>query len=477
MIQQAVQRPVTRSSKPFCSALDHCALTDHGYIEEEIFFSGTANLYHTADDGQARVEYPDVPYTNRLIVRRPADQARFSGHVIVEILNATAHYDIERMWIVSGDYFMRHGIVYVGITSKPDVFPALKNYDASRYGALCWPNPRPAEQRERPVYHANRPSFLLEDQECGLFWDMLTESAELLRADDEKNPLRGWPVQYVTLTGWSQSSGYIARYINSFAYRTERARPVFDGYFAAGGVYAAAVPVNQNEYRTQRGPGFVRRVERPFVMLQTESENGRFGIMDFPRQNSDVPGRQCRIYEIAGSTHDYKQAMNDYYRNDPAIEGVNYPSVYRGAEKYPNHYPCHYPFNAAYHHFFQWVETGIAPAAAPLLMRNSDGSIRTDAFGNAVGGVRTALLDLPTRRYVPYSTWRREGKDEKNDLYGHEEPFSAAFLKELYGTLDRYEERVREISLMHVAQGFLLREEMPGLIREAVESARECGLK
>ena len=82
-----------------------------------------------------------MPYTNRLILRRPGQPARFSGVVLVEIINSTADFDIERIWAESWRYLVRCGIAYVGITSKPNVLPQLKRFDPTRYGALDWPNP------------------------------------------------------------------------------------------------------------------------------------------------------------------------------------------------------------------------------------------------------------------------------------------------------------------------------------------------
>lgn len=479
MIHSIHEIPVTPTSKPFSTAVERCSMRDYGYVETEYFVSGTSNVYASTENGDMKVEYPDVPYTNRMVIRRPADASKCNGHVIVEILNASARYDIERMWIVSNRYFMNHGVIYVGLTSKPDVFTAMKKYDPERYSALSWPNPRPEELREDPVRRGSgRLTFMLKDQECGLFWDMLTEMAELLRTDGELNPIHDCPVRYVSLTGWSQSSGYLTRYVNSFAYRQERNQPIFDGYFAAGGVYSFSVPLQQNEYFSANpGCPFVRRIEQPYVMVQTESENGSLGAMDVPRQNSDEPTRLCRIYEIPGSTHDYRRAMNDFYAGEKQIDGVNYPSIYRGQEAVPNNYPCDYAMNAAYHHFFNWIESGAAPNPAPRFVRDHAGNNVTDALGNALGGMRTAFVDMPTRRYVPWTMWESNGQVSFNCMYGHEEVFSPAFLKELYGSLAEYEKRVRKVTAGHIALGFVLKEEAELLIQEAIALAAQAGLE
>ena len=80
------------------------------------------------------VEIADAPYTTRLLVRRPRDPEKFSGNVVVEILNASAMMDIDRIWVNTWRYFTRHGDIYIGITSKGHVVDALKGL---RPGALC----------------------------------------------------------------------------------------------------------------------------------------------------------------------------------------------------------------------------------------------------------------------------------------------------------------------------------------------------
>src|ERR1043166_7992089 len=87
-----------------------------GYIEEEFFISGRANVYDWGADGQAVVRTPNVPYRTRLLLRRPADSRRFSGNVIVEIVNSARRFDFPFAWGVSHDYFMENGDIFAMIT-------------------------------------------------------------------------------------------------------------------------------------------------------------------------------------------------------------------------------------------------------------------------------------------------------------------------------------------------------------------------
>jgi hypothetical protein len=57
-----------------------------GYVESEYFLSGTASAYTSAaplsSDGMWTVSPVEpVPFTTRVVVRRPADSAKFSGPV------------------------------------------------------------------------------------------------------------------------------------------------------------------------------------------------------------------------------------------------------------------------------------------------------------------------------------------------------------------------------------------------------------
>lgn len=98
-VPSVVHVPRTVESYPF-NAADHARepvdLAGHGYVEEEFFLSGYANVY-TKADGTLGVERSDVAYTNRILVRRPAQANPASGTVIVDIYNASNGYDINAL--------------------------------------------------------------------------------------------------------------------------------------------------------------------------------------------------------------------------------------------------------------------------------------------------------------------------------------------------------------------------------------------
>ncbi len=56
----------------------------NGYVEEECFISGAANLYRYDDKWNRVLKQPDIPYTTRMILRRPTDHSKFSGNIQFE---------------------------------------------------------------------------------------------------------------------------------------------------------------------------------------------------------------------------------------------------------------------------------------------------------------------------------------------------------------------------------------------------------
>src|SRR3954451_18597636 len=103
-------------------------LSKDGYVEEEYFVSGLANVYNWPAPGPATIRTADAPYTTRILVRRPADPARSSGNAIVEMLNPSNNMDINIGWAIMRKQFERTGDTWVGITSRPITVAALKNF-------------------------------------------------------------------------------------------------------------------------------------------------------------------------------------------------------------------------------------------------------------------------------------------------------------------------------------------------------------
>ncbi len=487
MITKIEEIPVTEESYPFASAERYLKLSEYGYTEKEYYMYGTANVYETVDErGTVGVRTADAPYVNRMIVRLPEDVKACSGNVVVEIINPTSFMEIDRMWILGWKKFVRDGDIYVGITSKPNTIAKLIEFDSKRYGKLSWPNPTLDVPFSDYLQATGGLGDLNHNYETGLFWDMLTDLAWLLRKDEEMNPIRAYRRDAICLTGWSQSGSYLFRYLNSFAYRPDVARGsrVFDGYLAGGGVHSLVIPVNQYEsvYPYHYSLSHVEKAREPFIAVQTESENGRMEGFRVAQPDSDDPEFLFREYEVTGASHDTMYSYVNYYQKDPDLVRINHLPFYMGKNEEGNDYPSQILFAAAYRNLFQWVRSGIAPAKCERIAVDTDGENKKDAFGNSIGGLRTCLIDYPTGRYSNTSDIEKgqnflDPESEKEGLFGYQEAFSAQMLRELYGTLEHYKELAERHTREQVTRGFVCREDAQELVDLAVELARKRGLE
>ena len=185
--------PATATSYPF-GAADHTRipenLADIGYVEEEYFVSGLANIYTWPAPGPAVVRTPNAPYTTRILVRRPAKASSFSGNVVVEPLNPSNLFDLNLGWGLMHDQLIRNGDVWVGVTVKPVSMQTLKTFDPARYAPLAMDNPLPLTD---PGNCATVPSDSSRSTENGLAWDIYSQVGQLLRGQSCEEPgvLRG----------------------------------------------------------------------------------------------------------------------------------------------------------------------------------------------------------------------------------------------------------------------------------------------
>lgn len=104
------------------------ALGARGYIESEHFVSGRAQAYDIPlpkfgpaplpSHFDARVMASGVPFTTRVVVRRPLDPTRFNGTVVVEWFNVTDGHDGEYVWLQAKELLLRGGYAYVGVSAQ-----------------------------------------------------------------------------------------------------------------------------------------------------------------------------------------------------------------------------------------------------------------------------------------------------------------------------------------------------------------------
>ena len=496
MIKEIRKIPVTETSYPFQAAAERCSFEQIGYVEDEYFMSGTANVYTEVNpDHEVDVQIPNVPYTTRLLVRRPKDISRFSGNVVVEILNSTAMLDIDRIWVNVWKYLTRNGDIYIGITSKGHVVDALKRFDPERYKNINWNNPD--NSRKKPEYEILP---FLEEYESGLYWDMQNDLARLLRTDDPMNPIREYGKSYLYLAGWSQSTTYIARTLRSFADRPEfrQGEPLFDGYYSAGGD-ASLAPINAYEEQPVGSRIFEAGVRpsrnvlmsrEPLIEINTDSENRGASWSE----DRDEPDYKFRSYEVAGTSHDAWYNMTDYYdkRLYEDAKRAGTPLEFEGCEGEPLNTPYEYIFQAALRNLYLWVREELPAPHAPRIETvratgdTFDAAIRTemyghikyenkkDLFGNTRGGIKCGNIEYPLGLYTSYA---KKADGTYQGLFGTFYPFPKELLQQLYGSLEHYEKLIDENAEELIAAGFLLRADKKDYTDTIINTAKAHGLE
>ena len=470
MIKKILYIPTDDKSHPQATAQSICKLDSYGYEEEEFFIDGTSNIYKK-DEENAVVCYTDAPYINRILVRRPSISQKTSGRVIIEILNATSGKDIDRMWALTHELFLRNGDIWIGITSKPSSIKAMKKLNPDRYKALHWSNPDP---RHLPKFLSKRHEFcgaISADSETGLFWDMLTDIAYEVR--DGKSIISS-DVKYVYLTGWSQSTIYMVEYLNYFAYR-EKSKSPFDGYFSGGGVRSLAPALNQYDIPECAGEygTILHRVSEPYIAVQTESENNDLGNDVVRQPDSDDPNFKYRIFDIPGATHDCLQTMQNYYREDPDQYDLGIVLTYPAKSGNPNNYPSKFVFHRACDMMYRWAEENEVPIKLPRIeIGFNDQNVR-DFDGNAVGGWRLPAIDLPVCMYYPFPD---QLQPSVFSLYGTCFPFSTDKLITRYESLEKYCGLVEENARKAVTEGRLMPEDYDACVNFSISEAQKYGL-
>lgn len=500
MINKIEWIPVSETSWPFASAEKCCpGFAESGYTETEYYMYGTANVYKTGAKGNPEVKVANAPYVNKFLMRAPKDPAKFSGNVMVEMINATSGQDIERMWILGYKQLMREGDIFIGLTSKPNTFAALREFNAGRYAKLSWPNPTRDEAypytKEQILASGDPHSRLFLDDidfssEWGLVWDMLTDLAHLLRRGDEcLNPVfRFGKDVKIVLAGWSQSAVYLGTYLNQFINHMDE--NVYDGYLAAGGIYTSFnIALNQYEFTEPFDSRKVRfsKCRVPLMSIQSESDAAAMGYHLIKRNDSDSPDFLYRNYDFAGGSHDTVDCLVQYYLGDPetvrAGKTIRMPPAYNGTHSYGNDYPYEFLFGAAYRNLFYWVRTGVAPVSCENLETDADGNILRDGFGNSAGGVRTCFMDYPTAHYCcEDKIGRNKEPFIRNSIgaglsaFGYTEPLSASLLRELYGNLENYRKLCEEHTKRMITKGVIVKEDLDDVVELAVRTAVKRGL-
>lgn len=412
-------------------------LDAQGYVEEEFFVSGSANVYDWPSTG-AVIRTADVPYTTRVLVRRPKSSAAFSGRVVVEMLNPSNLFDLNIGWAIHHDEIVRQGDAWVGITAKPVAVATLKTFDPVRYAALNWANPlKPDDPRNCTVT-----GDTTKETENGLVWDIHTHVAEWLRSTDASNPFRygdgASHAKRLYAWGYSQTGGFLFTYINAIQplVVAKDGKPPFDGYIV--GMLGGPSPISQCAERIPAGDPRrpIRNAGAPVIHIMSQSDY--LGWAPSRREDNDAPGDQYRHYDIAGAGHATPDELWFAASSEDIVKGGRTPPALNCDQGPRSRFPSWVAYNAIYRNLKAWVEDGVRPPPSQNIEVASGKGV-LDANGNVKGGIRSPWVDVPT------STWNGNSTGQSFcRIAGHEIPLTPATLANLYPSQQAYEQAVRQ---------------------------------
>ncbi len=470
-------------------------LAAHGYVEEEYLVSGQADDW-TWDERLRPVAAGPRPFTTRILLRRPADPAAFSGAVYLEPNHAD--FDRSLTWSATAPWLVRSGHAHVGVTQEPATVPDLARWDPSRYAALSIPRP-------------------------GQRWDIVGLVAALVKGALVKGALvksggalpAGYPVSQVIMSGWSQTGTFCRTFLGDGFHARSRVggRPAVDGYIicissgGAGrpgyGVLRPPAELPLGDPRRTIGAHGVPVVE---LLSEGESETHRAVLRpDSDGTDSDGTGSAgtgpvgtgsaYRLYQVAGTGHVNGRHELATNRQQMADRGwtVNPAEVNERLTDGRLDLVARAVFAAV----DRWIADGTVPPRMPSRFGYDDPSgpgtrgimpesvpLARDAGGNVTGGIRTPWVQVPLGGHFPHST-PVPGRCEPAphapyadpamlaNLWAHLAPFPAAELARRYGDRDGYLARLQAAALTAVNEGWLLAEDLPEYLAGAGETAAD----
>lgn len=438
-VGQPALQPV--AGKFYGARLDVENLAQRGYVEQQFFASGRAQKYKQAgtwgSDGKwgATVASTGNAYATAVIVRRPADPAKFNGVVLVEWLNVSTGYPLDVDWGMAREEIVRDGYAYIGVNAQKVGIEGVQKL--KQYGDLY------------------KSASISDDK---LSFDIFSQAGQAAR--EQASVLLG-PLKpkAVIATGHSQSAMALITYANA----VQPLEGVFDGIMIHGRASTGLKLSSSDNLPLTASLRADTKV--PVFMIQTEWDITLGGST-----SKQVDTDKLRHWEVAGTSHADQYLLDNIGLVSQREVGWTPPACSRAY----NSAPFYMVENAAIHHLKSWIVDGAVPPIAPRMQRDFFGSIKRDADGNALGGLRLPELDAPVAKYgVSNST---TGSLAFLDVFacvagGSTTPFSTSRLTGLYPTHDDYVRKYKSAADAAVAKGHILAVDRDKVVQEAEQAA------
>ena len=366
------------------------------YVTKEYIVSGTAN-------GQ--------PYKTRIVIRRPADDRRFSGFVLAESMHPSGN-----PWVFhfTHTYSMTEG--HIGLEILTSATQGFTESNPERYKDLAVAN--------------------------GQANEIIAQVGALVKSKRPDNPLGSVTIRKMILTGSSASAGVMVNYLPThMVQRLADMKPIYDGFMP-----------------TSNG-GNLRLIDVPMIQVPTmrETMNGAT-----TRPDGDTPGNQFRVYEFAGMAHIDSRDAAAYYPDPCKLPISRFPLAA-------------YMSVALHHLWQWLDKGIAPPKADRIYMdynTDGDGSLMAlDEFGNVRGGIRTTYVDVPAMKIGvpnsgseppiknPHPFIAARGEAAQNQLCGlanYDLAFNKEQLKKSYKDKKTYQSKVQQRYDELMKQGWAL---------------------
>ena len=357
-------------------------LARYGYDAREYFISGTAN---------------GKPYKTRIMVRKPANNRKFSGLVIVEAMHPSG---AAHMFEFTSDYSMTSGHMAVEVVTN---LTELLAQNKERYKELK----------------------IDPDQAS----EVLAEAGALIKEKKAGTPFAGLQIRKMVLLGTSATAAILMAYLPAhMVFRTPEMERIYDGFLPMS---TGATP---------------RPVDVPLIEVPTMTEVSGGNVTTRP--DGDAAGDQFRVYEFAGMAHvDSRDSIR--FKPDPC----RYP-----VSQYPEQAYMSVALRALLEWV---DKGRVPARAERIAVETVEGKprIAVDENGNAKGGIRNPYVDVPAAKFavrneaamppIPNpSAWvaahGQGAPAQMCGLSGYENTYSKEQLQKLYGNKKTYESRVKK---------------------------------
>ena len=435
-----------------------------GYVESEWAASGEATSFDVAatpGDGRFELTAADsAPYATRVLVRRPADPARFSGVVLVEWLNVSGGQDAAPDWTYLADEILRAGHVWIGVSAQ--YIGVAGGEAAVAMGGQTQGMRQASPQRYGDLQHpGDAYSYDIFTQVGRYAQDPVDADGEPTRPIGDLRPVT------VIAVGESQSAYALTSYINGVHAGVNPGDGVFDAFLLhsrGAGFLRFDDRGRGADIRSSLGVGPARLREDVGVpVLVVQAEGDLTGLL------AALPARQpdsewITTWEIAGQAHADAFQLGRFTRFVDCQGPVN-----SGQQVFV--------LRAGLSHLITWAGGGARPPAAPPIEMDVDdndddnigrpaagSSASPDEFGNRRGGVRTPIVEAPVEHLTGDV---HPEAPPMCMLLGRTVAVDDGVLRGRWRSREEYLAAYAEATDRLIAEGFLLAEDREDILADA----------